>query len=73
MNETLFPLPESPSPRLKRLAKHNVRVENHNGWWRAGERGAWPQVVFGRGETEDEAITNWAIVHGVKLWNEEQV
>jgi hypothetical protein len=26
---------------------------------------------YSTGETEDEAISNWAIDNGVKLWNEE--
>lgn len=68
------------SPRLRWLKKHDVATidfkeggEDERGEykrWAAGttnhDNTRWQQ-----GDTEDEAIANWAKAHNVPLWNEE--
>ena len=76
----LFTIPESPSPRLAWLRKHNVHTfcsgpaEHFDGepWncWQAINEKAMPED-YETGTTEHEAIVKWAIAHNVPLWNEE--
>lgn len=68
------------SPRLAWLKKHNLNTykspgidEEDEPWscWTGQLEDAIKHNSYVTGETEDEAITNWAIENGVKLWNEE--
>ena len=82
--DTLFPIPEQPSPRLAWIKRHEVRTEYAKGMpepWSAwdGELiacieagGSDPKIGgYATGKTEDEALSNLAIGRGWKLWNEE--
>ena len=68
MNDSLFDIPETKSPRLLWLEKHNIGIiyDNTKNQFAAigRQESAW-------GETEDEAITQLALKLGIKLWNEE--
>jgi hypothetical protein len=88
----LFPIPETPSPRLAWMKKHSLSSRHYSkveiGFEDefSGER-IYPWIVYSvpfqaggqfcgdsvaaGGDTEDEALTNWAKANGVKLWNEE--
>jgi hypothetical protein len=82
--DTLFPIPEQPSPRLVWLRKHGVRCiktsaedEPWCAWLPENdspECGAeMPRVPewCGYGDTEDDAIADLARREGLRLWNEE--
>jgi hypothetical protein len=88
MND-LFNLPECPSPRLRWMQNHNLRTRLNKNISVGEEdefsgEPIYPWVAFtgdfkfprpdaGYGNTEDEAITAWAKLHRVKLWNEEDL
>lgn len=76
----LFDLPPSLSPRLLWMEKHGIEIEQEsdpklgNFWW------AWSTKYSGEdpdsaismiGDTEEDAVFQWARMHGVPLWNEE--
>ncbi len=70
MTDTLFDLPDSPSPRLRWLREHQVTTTKE-----AEPTGdLWTAWVFpdtsGYGATEDEALADLARKLNVKLWNE---
>ena len=85
MTDTLFDLPESPSPRLKWIAEKQVRTHNHpqseppwSAWLPSQDYSStWPccydplqEDMVGQGDTEDEAIIALAKKLNLKLWNE---
>ncbi len=88
MTDTLFPLPHDPSPRLKWMSTHNIRVidngpdvqvECEGKEWRERRYCAhhastcspfhWNDAGFG--DTELDAIYDFADKQGIKLWNEQ--
>lgn len=78
MNETLFTLKETLSPRRAWLKKHRLtvaeRTDEPNPAKRflcATDEIARTFTFPGLGATDDEAITDWARKNGVLLWNEE--
>jgi hypothetical protein len=83
--ETLFPLPETPSPRLQWIAANQVKTyfasESDDGpWWAwCGERtaeqlyrGSKLEENFVQADTEEDAIVAHAKRRGIPLWNEPQ-
>jgi hypothetical protein len=70
----LFTIEESLSPRLAWMQKHGITaMQSESGPWTA-----WSSLIQGRtaqnlgfGDSEDEAITQWALKLGISLWNEE--
>lgn len=84
MTDTLFDLPDSPSPRLEWMRRHGVMTEyisddptgEFNGWCAhyADDdpyKSPFPWLGWGYGENELEALTEFAIKNNLKLWNEE--
>lgn len=78
----LFEVPQHLSPRLAWIKRHRVVVERVNAETSGGFKwicrtehpplaGFWPPNSIGGGETEDEAIADFAIAAGIRLWNEE--
>jgi hypothetical protein len=70
----LFDIPETKSPRLIWLEKHQiVTLRGKPDSWAAWVKGKniRPNCSYGYGETEDDAITSLAIKLGLRLWNEE--
>ena len=70
----LFDLPETKSPRLIWLEKHQIvtlrgKPDSWAAWLSA--RSARVEQIIGYGESEDEAIADLAIKLGIRLWNEE--
>jgi len=83
MTNTLFPMPDSPSPRMRWLEKHKVVVED------ATELGTrkkqycahfadddpdksdLPYYGWGYGDSADDALADFASKNNLKLWNEE--
>ena len=72
---TLFPLPKTPSPRLRWMQRHGLIVTRYNpgGKYYCLSDSTELNWVVGDGDTEDEAVTNWARKAMVKLWNEEKL
>jgi hypothetical protein len=80
---TLFNLPPCDSPRLRWMKKHNVETrddikideypESAFFAWSGDLNDAIDNVRLGSGDTELDAITDWAIKNGVRLWNEEKL
>jgi hypothetical protein len=69
MTDTLFDIPETPSPRLQWLRKHDIRI--HRDSEEANEFTAWTLPdASGYGDTEDEAIADLARKLSIPLWNE---
>jgi hypothetical protein len=69
MTDTLFDIPETPSPRLQWLRKHDIRI--HCDSEETHEFTAWTLPdVSGYGSTEDEAIADLAKKLSIPLWNE---
>ena len=70
-------IPVVKSPRLRWIESHGVKTrceqpkcqEDEYIQWRAWN--AHTNACFGR--TEDDAIVNWAIANGVRLWFDEGV
>lgn len=68
----LFDIPESKSPRLRWMEKHNISA-------RQEPRGPGGPLIWfalnhqacARGDSEDEALASLAVKLGLKLWNEE--
>ena len=80
----LFELPECKSPRLLWMEKHGIEIEHRPEFdgTDEDENGdtllpymAWSILAGlnppGHGMTADGALTDWAMKHGVHLWNEE--
>ncbi len=66
MND-LFEIPESLSPRLLWMEKHNIIIgaaPHRNQYY------ALAAKMDGWGDTEDEALTQLALKLGIRLWNE---
>ena len=70
------------SPRLKWIKKHqiNTMLDKHHDkdceyepWaaWSADLSEALNEDNLGLGKTEHDAIADWAVKNGVRLWNEE--
>lgn len=66
--DNLFQPPDSPSPRLKWMRRHGVKVFFSDV---LGEYVAYAEMKVGFGDTELEALTDFAIKNNLKLWNEE--
>lgn len=66
----LFTIPESKSPRLLWMERHGVQTSsdptNKSYWMAHGSRKG-----SGFGSTEEDAIIQYALCAGIKLWNEE--
>lgn len=87
MNDQLFDVPETLSPRLAWMKKHGVMTykspdfEPEEDPWCAWlpennmEELGLPEDLeqCGLGQTEDEAITALAVLHNIRLWNEPQL
>jgi hypothetical protein len=79
MQDTLFDIPETLSPRLIWMREHGIATFSHapdaDGEWTAqkyhvGESGL--KFLLRRTKpTEEEALTALALAAGIKLWNEE--
>lgn len=90
MNE-LFAIPESKSPRLLWMEKHQIRTIDNGQNFEPGDEcefsgnqlyrwcaysgtGATPSLfadhLTGWGDTEADAILEWAVKNKIKLWNE---
>lgn len=76
----LFDVPKSLSPRLVWIEEKGIKTYRSPGlcpdeapWncWSGDLETAIEKDSFGVGDTEDEAIVNWAKANGVRLWNEE--
>ena len=72
--DNLFSVPETPSPRLLWMQRHGITTsppfvtsEAHRDHWLASGKLGLP---FGEGDTEDDALVDYAKRHGLKLWNE---
>lgn len=70
---SLFSLPESLSPRLKWIKRHQITLSPSDV---ADTASRWVasvayQMSQGAGVTQDEALTDLAKKLGVRLWNEE--
>ena len=65
MNDNLFDIPETKSPRLIWMDRHGVWTQELNGKWIATA-----SIFDGRGDTENDAIVNLAKKMVIKLWNE---
>jgi hypothetical protein len=85
MTDTLFDIPESPSPRLQWLREHQIEIIDGGVCFEPGEECEitgnrlhrfWAMVMNkgqgheAGGDTEDEAIVNLARKLNLKLWNE---
>lgn len=71
MTDTLFDLPDSPSPCLQWMRRHGVQTaEGSDGLWYVYRTVEHPKVAA-FGDTEIEALTDFAIKNNLKLWNEE--
>ena len=87
MTPDLFPVPEVLSPRLLWMKKHSVRVHHAPNigeggypwcvwlWDNDGPEGkeGIPERpdLCGYGKTEDDALVHLALIHHLRLWNEE--
>lgn len=79
---TLFTLPESKSPRLLWMEKHGVEI-SHRPEFNGEDEDEFGNVLYpfaalaprcherGFGNTQDDALTDWAKKNNVKMWNEE--
>lgn len=71
MTDTLFDLPDSPSPRLEWMRRHGLLVGAGNDGRIYVYRSVSHTRIAGCGDTELEALTDFAINNNLKLWNEE--
>ena len=75
MNDSLFDIPETKSPRLLWMERHHIQTrETGTVSDELGDCRRWiaeSPVGNGYGETEDGASTQLALKLGIKLWNEE--
>lgn len=69
MTDTLFDLPDSPSPRLQWMRRHGVTVEMDSIVFHYAAKASGAKAGFGFSELE--ALTDFAINNNLKLWNEE--
>lgn len=74
----LFDIGESLSPRLKWMREHEVRTFSlDEGYYEEFNLDPWEctsnkgNFRKGKGETEDEAIIDFARKNNLRLWNEE--
>lgn len=72
--DQLFDVPETLSPKLKWMRKHNIEtgeLENDDGdkWtaWLQPDGGGIPSTFCG-GQTEEEALVSLALELGIKDW-----
>lgn len=81
MQDTLFDIPETLSPRLRWMRGYNIKtqrlspaIEGLPSWeaevWKVGPSGVGRRITAS-GDTEDAALTALALAAGIKLWNEE--
>lgn len=73
MNDNLFDIPESKSPRLLWMEKHGVWTSKTNFVDFEQPEHAWKAEAAGKigvGPTEDDAIVDLAKIMNLKLWNE---
>jgi hypothetical protein len=64
--DTLFDLPDTPSPKLRFLREHALTTrQTPAGTWRC----YLTDETFGFGDTEDEAIIDLCNLTGLKHWN----
>lgn len=87
MSNILIDVPVCKSPRLRWLEKYNLQTidtgleggecpESGHEYkrWIAGPRDVPPEPdTWSEGDTEDEAIAQWARERGIRLWNEEHL
>ena len=85
MSKELFETPQQDSPRLAWIKRHGLKVTINKNIPNGGEEDEFGNEAFpcecrssvhkfahvGLGDTEDEAIRDWAIRNGRPLWNEE--
>jgi hypothetical protein len=67
------------SPRLKWMEKYSIQtkcsIDIDPPWaaWGGDLSAAIETDAFGYGQTEDDALADWAKENNVKLWNEETI
>lgn len=78
MNPDLFPTVQGDSPRLRWMKSHDLHTERNARiadapWacWSGQLKDALLSDAIGTGMTEEDAIHEWAVVTGNRLWNEE--
>lgn len=69
MNDNLFDIPETLSPRLAWMREHGIEV-TENTLTGTGHLAFMPQNGCAFGDTEDEALIALAIALKIKLWNQ---
>lgn len=69
MNE-LFAIPESKSPRLKWIETNSITFEKVDKYFGGGFRAVGQGLHIAHGETEDEALRQYAFKNRIPLWNE---
>lgn len=68
MSNTLFPLPDSPSPRLRWLHDHGLVVKQlANGRWIC----ALDNDNLGEGADEEQACVDFCVKHQMSHWAQE--
>jgi hypothetical protein len=64
----LFDVPDSPSPRLAWLRRHDLALKRlENGRWRC----VFNDETYGCGADEDEACADFCIKTGLRHWSHE--
>ena len=79
MNTELFPTVKCDSPRLAWIKRHNLTTAHNpeladdSPWscWSCPLSNALDRETIGLGDTEADAIAEWAKLTGTRLWNEE--
>ena len=77
--DELFSLPPTKSPKQKWIERHNLNTseapELAEPWscWAGNLSAALDAGTVAHGNTEEDAIVQWAIQNNVRLWNEEAV
>jgi hypothetical protein len=77
--DELFEIQEVLSPRAAWLKRHDVQTLFSAGcddpWsaWSGPLAAAVENETFATGLTAEDAVVQWAIKHGVRLWNEERI
>lgn len=65
MNDNLFDIPETKSPRLIWMERHGIKTQEIKGSW-----AATASIFSCNGDTENDAIVSLAKKMNIKLWNE---
>lgn len=77
--DELFVIPPSKSPKQLWIERHNLNTQEAaelaEPWscWSGNLSAAIDAGKVAHGNTEDDAIVQWAIQNHVRLWNEEAV